>query len=192
MSRLDPLHLLYALWLLWVVSWVLAAVWSARQVGRLPLRREVPSRVLVLAGAILMFSVGRRGLSWPEPESLRWLLVAVALGGLAFCWWARIHLGALWSAAVTKREGHRVIDTGPYRLVRHPIYTGVILAGFGTALAEGNAIAIAGALVMTAGWYLKARLEEGWLRTELGENDYDAYAARVPMLVPRLGRGTER
>ena len=81
-------------------------------------------------------------------------------------------------------QGHRVIDTGPYRLVRHPIYTRIIAASYATAGAKGTLLAFAGASAMTAGWYLKARIEERFLREELGQNAYGNYAARVPMLLP--------
>jgi protein-S-isoprenylcysteine O-methyltransferase Ste14 len=85
---------------------------------------------------------------------------------------------------VTKKEGHHVVDTGPYRLVRHPIYTGIILSSFATAFEKGTSIAVAGAATMALGWYLKARLEERFLREQLGAEAYGAYAARVPMLLP--------
>lgn len=77
-----------------------------------------------------------------------------------------------------------MVDTGPYRLVRHPIYTGIILACFATAVEKTTPLAFAGAAIMSLGWYMKARLEERFLREELGAAPYDAYAARVPMLIP--------
>jgi protein-S-isoprenylcysteine O-methyltransferase Ste14 len=172
---------------IWVVSWMIAALWSAREVNRLPLRLEIPSRLWIIGGSIVLFFLWRRQPLWHPGLVFRWIMLIPTLAGFAFTWWARIHLGALWSAAVTRRDGHRVIDTGPYGLVRHPIYTGVILAGFATALAETSLVALAGVAAMTYGWVLKARLEESWLRAELGPA-YDAYAARVPMLVPRLER----
>jgi protein-S-isoprenylcysteine O-methyltransferase Ste14 len=111
-------------------------------------------------------------------------MAAITLAGCLFTWWARLHLGALWSGAITRKTDHRVVDTGPYRFVRHPIYTGIIVACYATAIAKGTTIALAGASIMLLGWYLKARLEEQFLRAELGANAYDAYASRVPMLLP--------
>jgi protein-S-isoprenylcysteine O-methyltransferase Ste14 len=111
-------------------------------------------------------------------------MAALTLAGFAFCWWARIHLGRLWSGHITRKEGHRIIDTGPYAFVRHPIYTGIILASFATAIEKGTAVALTGAAIMTIGWYIKARIEERFLREELGAADYDSYAHRVAMLVP--------
>ncbi len=111
-------------------------------------------------------------------------LVAVQVAGFAFCWWARLHLGRLWSGSVTRKEDHHVVDTGPYGLVRHPIYTGLDAAAIGLALASGQVRIMAGAALIILGCWIKARLEERFLREELGAAAYDAYAARVPMLVP--------
>ncbi len=69
--------------------------------------------------------------------------------------------------------------------MRHPIYTGIIVASYATAAAEGTTLtAFLGATLMTLGWYIKARLEERFLRAELGAEAYDAYARRTAMLVP--------
>ena len=114
-------------------------------------------------------------------------MFALVVAGLAFAWWARLHLGSLWSSSVTKKADHRIVDTGPYRLVRHPIYTGFLLSIAATAGQLGTAYAVAGVLFFVAGFWIKARLEERFLRVELGEGDYDAYRRRVPMLLP-LGR----
>jgi protein-S-isoprenylcysteine O-methyltransferase Ste14 len=112
--------------------------------------------------------------------------VAVTIAGFAFTWWARLTIGTLWSSGVTRKADHRIVDNGPYGLVRHPIYTGLILAAFATAFVPLTPLTLAGAALITVGFYLKARVEEGFLRAELGPEAYDAYASRVPMLVPRV------
>jgi protein-S-isoprenylcysteine O-methyltransferase Ste14 len=177
-------------WFVWWVTWLAAAAWSDRAVRRPPRRRQIVYRVLAAAGAILLFGLFRHelsieGLMWRTPVAISWLLVAIACFGLLFTWWARIHLGRLWSSSVGRKADHRVVDTGPYGLVRHPIYTGITLASIATAAMRGSAAAWLGAAVMTLGWYVKARMEEEFLRSELGADAYDAYARRVPMLVPR-------
>ena len=121
---------------------------------------------------------------WHAGPALAWTLAGLALAGFAFTWWARVHIGRLWSSSVTRKADHHIVDTGPYGLVRHPIYTGITLAGFATAAEQGTLVAFAGAAVMMLGWYVKARLEERFLREQLGSQAYDAYARRVPMLVP--------
>ena len=93
-------------------------------------------------------------------------------------------MGKLWSAFVTRKDEHRVIETGPYGIVRHPIYTGVILAAVTIAILKGNLYALVGAFLIVEGFWIKARLEERFLRNELGTEPYDSYRRRVPMLVP--------
>jgi protein-S-isoprenylcysteine O-methyltransferase Ste14 len=87
---------------------------------------------------------------------------------------------------VTRKEGHRVVDTGPYAIVRHPIYTGVITAALATMVLRGTQLAIAGAALLAIGYVLKGRLEERFLRAELGAEAYDAYARKTAMLIPFL------
>ena len=118
---------------------------------------------------------------------LRLAVIAVlTLAGISFTWWARIHLGRFWSNAITRKEGHRVIDTGPYGLVRHPIYTGLIAAILATGVGVGTVTAMLGAVLISLGMSLKARMEEGFLTKELGADAYGRYCRRVPMLVPLL------
>jgi protein-S-isoprenylcysteine O-methyltransferase Ste14 len=106
------------------------------------------------------------------------------LTGLALTWWARIHLGRLWSSAITRKEEHRLIETGPYEYVRHPIYTGLIIALLATAASEATPVAVLGAVLIALGLWLKARTEERFLLTELGPDAYESYRRRVPMLIP--------
>jgi len=103
--------------------------------------------------------------------------------GHSFAWWARLHLGKLWSGRVTRKEGHRVVDTGPYALVRHPIYTGLLLAFVGSALARGEWRGVLAVLIVLAALWRKLRLEEKWMREQFGEN-YQQYSRRVAALVP--------
>jgi protein-S-isoprenylcysteine O-methyltransferase Ste14 len=91
----------------------------------------------------------------------------------------------LWSSTTTRKEGHRVVDSGPYALVRHPIYTGLSAAVVATALATATPLALAGGALMIYGLWRKAAHEEPFLSRELGAA-YDDYRRRVPMLVPFL------
>jgi protein-S-isoprenylcysteine O-methyltransferase Ste14 len=181
------------IWFVWWVSWLAAAAWSDRAVKRPPRRSQIVYRLLAAGGAILLFGMYQHDiraerLLWQSPISFSWLTAAIVCLGLLFTWWARIHLGRLWSSSVGRKADHRVVDTGPYAIVRHPIYTGISVASFATAAMRGTALAWLGAGVMTLGWYVKARMEEEFLREELGAEAYGAYAQRVPMLVPLLRR----
>jgi protein-S-isoprenylcysteine O-methyltransferase Ste14 len=183
-------------WFAWWITWLIAAAWRDRAVKGPPRRTQIIYRLLAAGGAVLLFGLYRHDVSaervlWHTPPATSWLMVAVACTGLLFTWWARIHLGRLWSSSVGRKADHRVVDTGPYGIVRHPIYTGITLASIATAAMRGTLAAWLGAAVMTLGWYVKARLEEEFLREELGADAYGAYARRVPMLVP-LPRRSKR
>lgn len=175
-------------WIVWIVSWWLAAFWRDRAVKRPPVRAEIWYRVLVIVGAVMLYAFFIPGAShfvlWTPDTASRWVLVAFVVLGLIITWWARIHLGRLWSSSVTRKADHRVVDSGPYGLVRHPIYSGIILAQVATAIESGSPLAMIGVMVMTLGWYVKARTEESFLRSQLEPGVYDAYVGRVPMLVP--------
>ena len=112
--------------------------------------------------------------------------LGLAVAGLLLHAWARRTLGPMWSGVVQVRAQHALVERGPYRLVRHPIYLAGLLLALGTFLAHpSTATACLGAGFST-GVLLKAWLEERALRGVLGR-DYERYAARVPALVPRLG-----
>ena len=112
------------------------------------------------------------------------MLAFLTLPGFAFAWWARVHLGKLWSGSVTRKPGHKIISTGPYAIVRHPIYTGLIAATLASAIAVGTVVSMLGFAAMVFGFWLKARLEERFLVQELGPQAYDTYCREVPMLWP--------
>jgi protein-S-isoprenylcysteine O-methyltransferase Ste14 len=108
------------------------------------------------------------------------LLTAV---GLAWAIWARVVLGGNWSADVTVKEEHELIRSGPYALSRHPIYTGLVLALFGTALAVGEVRALIALVVAVGSLWYKMRLEETVMRRTFGAT-YDAYSREVKALIP--------
>ena len=181
-------------WSAFVLSWIGAAFWADRAEKR-PARREAwLYRAVTVAGVVLLVAGGEQfsravDRLWSFEPVVDYALVLVVLSGMAFTWWARLYLGRLWSSSVTKKADHRVVDTGPYAIVRHPIYTGIMLACAATAAQLGTALAVAGVLVLWVGFWIKARLEERFLRSQLEEGAYDAYRQRVPMLVPFGPRG---
>lgn len=189
---MSPLVAIYLLWFAWVVTWIAASLWASPTIKHAGLGREFLYRIAVLAGYVFLFGFDWNGYDtryrfWDVPRStFGWAMVAAVAIGFAFCWWARIHIGKLWSSSITRKSSHHVIDTGPYAFVRHPIYTGITLAAFATAAVHGTPGSFFGAALMMGGWYVKARLEERFLREELGPEAYDSYARRVPMLVPFL------
>ena len=200
----TPDYAIHLAWAAWLVSWWLAAVWRKRAVNRPPGVQEVLHLTPTIIGAVMLFFTHasrddptlqvmnpRRALFqpiqlWQTPLEAGWVCFALVVAGCLFAWWARIHLGQLWSGSITVKADHRVVDTGPYRMVRHPIYTGLILAAFATAAEKATVLALSGAALIAFGFWLKARFEERFLRKELGREAYDAYARRTRMLVPFL------
>ena len=187
-----PTKLLALIWLAWVVSWVVAAFWSGRTKTHVPTWDSWIYRLPILLGAIFLMPLTARILgAGPLYDLGNWgtyLLALVTVFGISFTWWARIHLGRFWSNAITHKEDHRIIDTGPYGMVRHPIYTGLIIAILATGIAVGTWTALLGALFICFGEWQKARMEEGFLSVELGQEAYRSYSRRVPMIVPFLRR----
>src|SRR5215470_6204636 len=185
---MNPSRLFHLAWGLWALSWLAAALWSAPTLKRaLPPARLLYALVL-LVGVVLLFGGTsawlHAGRLWHVGYGGAWLLALLTLPGFAFAWWARLHLGRLWSGWIARKEGHYLVDTGPYAIVRHPIYTGLLFAILCTAAAEATWPALAGCALIVLGLWLKARLEEEFLRQELGPEAYDSYRRRVPMLLP--------
>jgi protein-S-isoprenylcysteine O-methyltransferase Ste14 len=185
---IRPRAVFAVIWIGWIVSWMAAAYWSNRTEKVALTWDTLRYRVAIIAGAVLMTPWATRHLSttplWHVGYAGAYALAALTLAGILFTWWARIHLGRLWSGSITRKEGHRVVDTGPYALVRHPIYTGLIFALLATAAAQATANALVGAALISVGFWLKARAEERFLSVELGADAYGDYRRRVPMLVP--------
>jgi protein-S-isoprenylcysteine O-methyltransferase Ste14 len=175
------------LWVLWAISWLLAAGWTAETQKQETLRAQLGYRSFLVLGAAVL-GIPAHGYSgalrlWQVDRLQAWLCVGVIAGGIVFAWWARIGMGRLWSGRITRKAAHVVLDSGAFAVVRHPIYFGILLAVYATAAAKGTLWGIVGAVLVSIGIFVKARLEERWLTTELGE-PYQAYRRRVPMLFP--------
>jgi protein-S-isoprenylcysteine O-methyltransferase Ste14 len=178
------------LWLVFFLYWAISALWfkaaKKSESGAERLQRMVP---LAVAYVLLFYQAARLG--WldkrfikdsPAPAVVGLLLTAV---GVAFAIWARWHLGANWSAIVSIREQHELIRSGPYRRMRHPIYTGMLLAMAGTALVLGEVRGLLAFAITLFAFYWKARKEEAWLMREFGEK-FEAHAKQTGMFLPRF------
>ncbi len=184
----KPSEAFELIWIGWFLSWMTASFWSGRAEKRAARQETWTYRAAIFIGAVLMMPwtaqvIGDKRI-WEVSTSIACALIAVISFGLLVTWLARIHLGRLWSSAITRKERHRVIDTGPYAFVRHPIYTGIITALVATAAIEATLAALVGATLVSSGLWLKARAEERFLMVELGPDDYRSYCRRVPMLIP--------
>jgi protein-S-isoprenylcysteine O-methyltransferase Ste14 len=181
-------QLMLAMWLAWVLYWVVSAF-----TAKTTRRRESPgsrlSHVLPLLFGVYLVVWPRVRVPWlsvqvlPDVLARYWLGLLLVAAGLGFTVWARVHLGKNWSGTVTQKEGHELIRSGPYAYVRHPIYTGLLTALLGSAIALGEPRGFLGALLVLASFWRKLRIEEGFMR-ELFPGQYERYIAEVPALVP--------
>ncbi len=171
----------------WGISWIAAMGWSRRAVAEPPALDQLVHWLPTLIG-ILLLAFGSAATHfaplWHLPEAAGWALAGLCAAGLLFTWWARVSLGSLWSGSVSHKVDHTVVQNGPYRLVRHPIYTGLILAALAQGVLTSMAANLLGALIMAFGFWLKARLEERFLSQQLGAASYADYRRRTPMLIP--------
>jgi protein-S-isoprenylcysteine O-methyltransferase Ste14 len=169
-----------------------ASFWSGRTKAHVPIRDSWVYSLPIVLGSIMLLPLTERLLDakqlYHPGDTGTYLAAIVVVLGIAFTWWGRIHLGHLWSNAITHKEDHRIVDTGPYAVVRHPIYTGQIIALLASGIAIATSTALVGVLLIVFGQWQKARLEERFLVAELGAEAYGAYSRRVPMIVPFLGR----
>ncbi len=172
-------------WAVFLISWQAAMLWTAKALARTSIASRIRDYLLYIIGFALLFTpqANVAGM-WNNPPLLGFVILALEVCGFAFAWWARIHLGRLWSGMITLREDHRVVESGPYGMVRHPIYTGFLFAAWAFALLVASPTALAGAAILSGQMAWKASREEAFLRRELGDAAYDAYSARTPMLVP--------
>ncbi|HEX5538619.1 MAG TPA: isoprenylcysteine carboxylmethyltransferase family protein [Methylophilaceae bacterium] len=174
------------LWLLWGVYWLLAARNTKRSV-----RRESPSATLghlapLALAALILLLPGYPGISRMliarTPASVD-IGLALTVSGLLLTLWARRQLGRNWSALVAIKHGHELVVSGPYRYVRHPIYSGLILAFAGSCIAQGELRSLIAFVIVLAVFSWKLRREERWLTQAFGRQ-YQAYRQQVKALVP--------
>lgn len=179
-------YLFPALWIAFMAYW-----WAMARGGKAVTRREdavsgVLRSALMTTGTALLVIPQVRFLPkrFIEPSNtVFWISAAITAAGLLFCVWARQYLGGNWSRAVTVKQDHELITSGPYALVRHPIYTGLIVAVAGSALAIGRWRAVAGTVLFVLALWLKLRLEERFMKEQFGAA-YEAYARGVKAIVP--------
>lgn len=150
------------------------------------------SRLLEILPLLVVFVLLRGDstlLRWTSmrfvPDTLGWqsLAAAVTVAGVLVAIWSRFYLGGNWSATVTVKQDHELIRSGPYSVVRHPIYSGLLLALLGTALAVGEIRGLLAVALALLAWKIKSRREESFMESEFGEQ-YVQYRQNVKGLVP--------
>jgi protein-S-isoprenylcysteine O-methyltransferase Ste14 len=183
-------HVIQALWLGLLVYWLIGAT----RIKRAKRMERRGSRLLRLTLTVFVFAFlfnPRTEVGWlgerfvPRSEAIAVIGAILTALGVGLAAWARYVLGKNWSAAVTLKESHELIRSGPYAPIRHPIYSGIILGLLGTALAIGEWRALVGAAVMWTSYFFKARREEALLSGEFGAAFQD-HLRRTGMFLPRF------
>jgi protein-S-isoprenylcysteine O-methyltransferase Ste14 len=168
----------------WVAFWVywLASAASAKHGTHRGLAGRVPRLLIIAAAVVLLRFSGLHGSGTIDSVPLAALGSALFAAGLGLAIWARIHLGRNWGMPMTRKDEPELVTSGPYRFVRHPIYSGILLALLGTALATDLYLLIVCA-VMGAYFIHSARVEER-LMADAFPDAYASYRARSKMLIP--------
>ena len=180
------------LWAAFILCWLVLAQFN-KKASRTPWRTALGLRLAVLAGLLVVILLRRRGmgglvvaLGRTQPFHVgtagQWLGVGLCLAGFGFAYWARIHIGRNWGMPMSLRQGHELVTSGPYAYVRHPIYSGIMLAMIGSALALGMLWLLLFALYFIY-FIVSARTEEKMMLAQFPDT-YPAYRRRTKMLIP--------
>jgi protein-S-isoprenylcysteine O-methyltransferase Ste14 len=184
----DTLSLIHYAWSAIGVVWILGLVTTKRTVRAEPAAARLFHLALVLSGMYLLAG-GSLHSSWldarilPRSQVLDIVGLTFTFGGCLFAIWARIVLGSNWSGRVTVKEGHELTIAGPYAIVRHPMYTGLLLAALGTGITIGEARCILGFAMLVLAFIAKIGQEEQ-LMLEIFPQAYPPYRLRVKALIP--------
>jgi protein-S-isoprenylcysteine O-methyltransferase Ste14 len=177
-------------WLVFTVGWVIAAVTSKRTVKVQSGGSRLLQAGVMVIGLMLIFNsnrllVGGWSTNRLVPETTPVILggAILTVAGLLFSVWARLVLGKNWSGTVTIKQDHELIQRGPYQIVRHPIYTGMLIAFLGTAFIYGAARCFIGVLVVGLSFWLKMQTEEKFMLQQFGAQ-YAGYRQHVRALIP--------
>ncbi len=175
-------------WIVFVATWLLAAVSTKRTAYRESRSQRLKYWLLLVAAYLLLI----RGRRLPYPLNLQivssaapiqWTAAILCIGGLLLALWARFVLGRNWSSTVTLKEGHELVEQGPYRVVRHPIYTGMLAMFLATALVQGHLAGFVGVLLALVSFWIKLAYEEKLMLQQFPER-YAMYRRRTKRIIP--------
>jgi protein-S-isoprenylcysteine O-methyltransferase Ste14 len=182
------INVINACWFVFVVVWAVAAASTKRSVYRESRAQRLRYWILLIIAYLLLINARRLPYPLsahiiPHTEATAWTGAVLCIIGLAFTIWARATLGRNWSGAVTLKECHELIDRGPYRLVRHPIYTGLMTMFVATVIALGHLAGIIGALLVFMSFWIKLGHEEKLMLKQFPDQ-YAVYQQRVKRIIP--------
>jgi protein-S-isoprenylcysteine O-methyltransferase Ste14 len=182
---------LQLLWLVWAGYWIASIAYETMTNSTKETERRRSGTNLILF-ALLFFLLTPIGLTgWLGSLFFQPTLVSKSLGfliaafGVSFSIWARRHLGANWSGVPSLKKGHTLITSGPYSVVRHPIYTGILFGVVGSALVLGTNTSLIVIFLTILFVGIKIHQEEGLMRDQFGDEHRD-YQKRVKTIIPWL------
>ena len=187
---MDPLAriTISACWGVFLLVWVLAALFTKRTVYHESGARRLRYIIPILSGWYLIFRGYRLRPPFnihliPETDAILVAAAILCLCGLGFCLWARAVLGRNWSGTVTLKENHELIVRGPYRLVRHPIYTGLLAMLMATWMEHSHIAGMIGLVLTFISFWIKLVQEEEVMLKQF-DKQYADYQERVKRIVP--------
>lgn len=177
-------------WGVFFVVWVLAAIFTKRTVCHESTTRRLRYMIPILIGCFLLFRGWRlpspfNNYMIPQTDAILVVAAILTICGLALCLWARAVLGRNWSGTVTLKENHELIVRGPYRLVRHPIYTGILAMLVGVWLEQGRVAGLIGLILVFISLWIKLGYEEQVMLRQFPDQ-YPAYQRHVKRIIPFL------
>jgi protein-S-isoprenylcysteine O-methyltransferase Ste14 len=180
--------LVWVLWLGWAAYWIAAARQTSANQRTESWRTGASYRIPLVFGILLLLSsrpsrTPTGFLLWPPSVLSLAIGLCLIATGLSMAVWARLYLGKYWSGRITLKVEHRIIQTGPYAWVRHPIYSGLLLALLGTVITIGTIRSWLGLAIIFAAVVRKLLLEEQWMCAHFGP-EYELYRRRVKALIP--------
>ena len=185
----EQLDAYVALWLIFLGVWILAAASTKRSVRRDSSTSRFVYGVLVPLGAFLVIQPSRFGplnvRLLPDTRVVNLCGLTITAAALGFAIWARFTLGRNWSGTVTVKAGHELIRSGPYRFVRHPIYSGILAGLVGTSIGEGTLPSLIGVVIALYGLRMKWKTEERFMVEQFGAQ-YVQYQREVKSVIPGL------
>jgi protein-S-isoprenylcysteine O-methyltransferase Ste14 len=182
--------LIQVAWAATFVYFIVSAVLTNRIKRREPMGGRLLDTVLLFGGYILLFSglpvPGIRNQHFIPPRAtLQIIGAALTYLGLSLTVWSRVRLGRFWSGVVALKQDHQLIQSGPYRVVRHPLYSGIILAAIGMAVCVTTWSSVLGMLSLLICFERRAHKEDALLATEFGA-EFEIYRQQTGRLLPRL------
>ena len=177
-------------WIAFISYWIISALNTKRTSKREPFVARYGVMFVEVVGFVFLFkeSAGIGVLSqrvFHRSYVASVSAVTLSWAGIALAIWARWHLGQYWSGRITIKEDHKLIRTGPYTRLRHPIYSGLDLAVIGSAIAIDRWRCVVGVCVIIVGFWIKAKREEAMLAAQFGA-DFEEHRGQTGFLVPRL------